>query len=256
MSMLYRPLYWYGNNYRPTDRLRLFDRPGAARSRTTTRTVTIKLNPYEVVQRRARDLAGRRCSGSTCTRPIRPRSTAAMCPGVLPGQRDELLAPNPRRWCCISTSRTTRRGSLTTSSSQITPLPLAWDRTSLSQPAPKSDNGHLPDAPRPARSPFTSSWTRSPRSSDRGRRLPCGASSTARSSSRASHDRQVTLVPNPDYSGSPKPTISKFVELPFTSETAIYNEIRSGGPGALTVAEPARAIRAAELVRSRAGIRR
>src|SRR5205823_2550445 len=29
--------------------------------------------------------------------------------------------------------------------SQLTPMPLAWDRTSLSQPAPKSDNGHLPD---------------------------------------------------------------------------------------------------------------
>ena len=29
--------------------------------------------------------------------------------------------------------------------SQITPLPLAWDRTSLSQPAPTTDNGHLPD---------------------------------------------------------------------------------------------------------------
>ena len=25
-------------------------------------------------------------------------------------------------------------------------MPLAWDRTSLSQPAPTSDNGHLPDA--------------------------------------------------------------------------------------------------------------
>ena len=47
---------------------------------------------------------------------------------------------------------------------------------------------------------------------------------------------QVTMVPNPDYSGSPKPTISKLVELPFTSETAIYNQIRAGGPSALTVA--------------------
>ena len=46
----------------------------------------------------------------------------------------------------------------------------------------------------------------------------------------------MTLVPNPDYSSSPKPTISKLVELPFTSETAIYNEIRSGGPSALTIA--------------------
>ena len=31
---------------------------------------------------------------------------------------------------------------------QLTPLPLAWDRTSLSQPAPTSDKKHLPDATR------------------------------------------------------------------------------------------------------------
>jgi peptide/nickel transport system substrate-binding protein len=45
----------------------------------------------------------------------------------------------------------------------------------------------------------------------------------------------VTLVPNPKYSGSPKPTISKFVELPYTSEAPIYNAIRSGGPSAITI---------------------
>jgi peptide/nickel transport system substrate-binding protein len=45
----------------------------------------------------------------------------------------------------------------------------------------------------------------------------------------------VVLVPNPKYSGTPKPSISKFVELPFTSEAAIFNTIRSGGPSAVTI---------------------
>jgi peptide/nickel transport system substrate-binding protein len=44
------------------------------------------------------------------------------------------------------------------------------------------------------------------------------------------------MVPNPDYSGSPKPSISKLVTLPFTSEAAVYNEMRASGPSALTVA--------------------
>ena len=48
---------------------------------------------------------------------------------------------------------------------------------------------------------------------------------------------EVTFVPNPDYSGSPKPTLSKFVEVPFTSDEAILNEIKSGGPSALSMAE-------------------
>ena len=47
---------------------------------------------------------------------------------------------------------------------------------------------------------------------------------------------QVTLVPNPSWSGTPKPSIAKLVELPFTSEAAIYNQIRSGGPSAITIA--------------------
>jgi peptide/nickel transport system substrate-binding protein len=47
---------------------------------------------------------------------------------------------------------------------------------------------------------------------------------------------EVTLVPNPSYSGSPKPTISKLIELPFTTDAASYIALRSGGPSAVTVA--------------------
>ncbi|MDA8329902.1 MAG: ABC transporter substrate-binding protein [Candidatus Dormibacteraeota bacterium] len=38
----------------------------------------------------------------------------------------------------------------------------------------------------------------------------------------------VKMVPNKNYSGSPKPTISAFEEEPFTSDTAEFNEIHSG----------------------------
>jgi len=48
---------------------------------------------------------------------------------------------------------------------------------------------------------------------------------------------EVTMVPNPDYSGSPKPSLSQFVEVPFTSDQAMLNEIKSGGPNALDMAE-------------------
>ena len=116
-------------------------------------------------------------------------------------------------------------------------MPLAWDRTSLSQPAPHvratASAGHDEGRRRgrlqvPRRPGQEARQLR--------RRRPCGAWSTARSSSRSfSSDGEATLVPNPNYSGSPKPSISKFVELPFTSEAAIYNQMRSGGPSAITV---------------------
>jgi peptide/nickel transport system substrate-binding protein len=38
----------------------------------------------------------------------------------------------------------------------------------------------------------------------------------------------VKMVPNKDYSGTPKPTISAFEELPFTSDTAEFDALRSG----------------------------
>jgi len=45
---------------------------------------------------------------------------------------------------------------------------------------------------------------------------------------------QVTFVPNPNYTGPDKPHLSKFVELPFSSETAEFNVLRSG-PSNLSV---------------------
>jgi len=49
-------------------------------------------------------------------------------------------------------------------------------------------------------------------------------------------DGEATFVPNPDWSGTPKPSIAKLIELPYTSEAAIYNSIRSGGPSQITIA--------------------
>jgi peptide/nickel transport system substrate-binding protein len=37
----------------------------------------------------------------------------------------------------------------------------------------------------------------------------------------------VNMVPNKNYSGSPKPTISAFKELPYTSDTAEFDQLRS-----------------------------
>lgn len=39
---------------------------------------------------------------------------------------------------------------------------------------------------------------------------------------------EVTMAPNPRYSGPVKPSISEFVEVPFTSDTAEYNALQSG----------------------------
>ena len=120
--------------------------------------------------------------------------------------------------------------------SQITPLPIAWDRTSLSHPAPAPGAAGLPDTtPGGAKAVYgflnaqatrITGYATSPIWSvvDGPWKL---ASLTA--------DGTATFVPNPRYSGPHKPHLAKFVELPFTSATAELSVLRAGqatgGPG-------------------------
>ena len=237
MFMLYRPLYWFGNNYRPTVDYS-YSIGQAPQFSNGDKVVTVKLNPGwkwsdgEPVTSRDVVFWMNMLKASPAT------EWCGYVPGYFPDNVTSYSAPDASTVVFHLNKAYNPTYFLYNGLAQITPLPLAWDRTSLSQPAPRSDNGRLPghhqgrrrgrlQVPRLAR----------PRSSAAGRRLLSGASWTGRSRSRASpRSGQVTLVPNPDYSGSPKPSISKLVELPFTSETAIYNQIRSGGPSALTIA--------------------
>jgi len=235
MNMLYYPLYTYGENYRPT----VDYNHSIGQAPVTSnggKTFTIKLNPYkwsngETVS--ARDLVFwmnvMKASPST--------EWCGYAPGYFPDNVVSYSAPNPSTFVITFNKVYDPEWVLYSELSQLFPMPLAWDRTSLSQPAPTSDNGHLPDTTKSGsaaiykfldtQSKQLSSWATSPLWSvvDGPMKLTSFTS-----------NGQVTLVPNPDWSGTPKPSIAKLVELPFTSEAAIYNQIRSGGPSAITIA--------------------
>ena len=120
--------------------------------------------------------------------------------------------------------------------SQITPLPMAWDRTSLSAAVPSPDEGNLPDTTSAGakavysflngQATKTTGYASSPLWSvvDGPWRL---ASLTS--------DGMATFVPNRRYSGPDRPHLAKFVELPFTSAEAEFSVLKagpsSGGPG-------------------------
>jgi len=113
--------------------------------------------------------------------------------------------------------------------SQLVPLPLAWDKTSASQPTPSATDPNAPDL------------------------TTAGAHAVYKFLNSAAEDLstyatnplwkvvdgpwtlksftvegKAVFVPNPDYSGSPKPTLSQFVELPFQSDSAEFNVLSSG----------------------------
>lgn len=234
MDLMYRPLYWYGNNYSPTIdyNYSIGKKPVYA---DNDKTVTIHLNSWkwsdgETVT--ARDLV-------FWMNVIEASPSTEWC-GYVPGYFPDLIksysAPNPSTFVMHLNKSYDPEWLELNILSQLVPMPLAWDRTSLSQPAPKTDNGHLTDTTKAgagaiykfldAEAKKPAEWASSPLWSvvDGPFKLQSFTSAG-----------QATFVPNPTYSGSPKATISKFVELPFTSEDAIYNEIRSSGPSAITI---------------------
>jgi peptide/nickel transport system substrate-binding protein len=120
--------------------------------------------------------------------------------------------------------------------SQITPLPIAWDRTSLASPAPSAAAPNLPDT--------TAAGARAVYNFLNGeaKQISGYASSPVWSVvdgpwklASLTTDGTTTLAPNKSYSGPQKPHLAKFVELPFTSATAEFSVLKagsvSGGPG-------------------------
>jgi peptide/nickel transport system substrate-binding protein len=120
--------------------------------------------------------------------------------------------------------------------SQITPLPIAWDRTSLTQQAPSPAAANLPDT--------TTAGAKAVYGFLNGeaKKISGYASSPIWSVvdgpwklTSLTSDGTATFVPNPRYSGPQKPRLAKFVELPFTSTTAEFSVLKagpaSGGPG-------------------------
>jgi peptide/nickel transport system substrate-binding protein len=231
-ELMYRPLYWYGNNNTPTVDYS-YSVANPPKFSNGDKTVTVTLKPWKW------------SDGETVTSRdvefwmnLMFAEKANWCdytPGYFPDNLASVSYPNSSTVVFTFKRSYNPQWILYNELSQIFPLPIAWDRTSLSQPAPSQAASGLPDTtPSGAKAVYTfldglakqtSTYVNSPIWSvvDGPWKLS-GFTSTG----------QATFVPNPDYSGSPKPTISQLVEVPFTSDVATLNEIKSGGPSKLS----------------------
>jgi peptide/nickel transport system substrate-binding protein len=232
-TLMYRPLYWYGNNYTPTvdTSYSVADQPIWS---DNDKTVTIHLKDWKWSngeQVTSRDVV----FYINLYKAEKPENCEYV-PGHFPDNLVSVATPNASTLVLHLNRSYDPEWFLYNELSQLVPLPLAWDRTSLSQAAPTSSSGHLPDATTAgaqavykflnAQAAKSSTWTSSPLWTvvDGPWKL-----------SEFTSDGEATFVPNRAYSGSPKPSISKFVELPFTSDTATFNTIRASGPSAITI---------------------
>ena len=117
-------------------------------------------------------------------------------------------------------------------------LSVAWDRTSPSAPAPKSDDGHLPDATKAgSESVYKLLHTQSKSWQDTSPLWSVGVDGPLQAQELFTREWQAThLIPILPTPASPSPlTSSRDRNGRFTSDTAIFNEIRPAGPAWITV---------------------
>ncbi len=236
-SMLYRPLYWFGNNN--TAGVDYNYSIGQAPTWSNNdKTVTVKLNDWkwsDGEQVTSEDVAlwisvykGNPSSNFCGYVPPSPTGEKFFPDNVVSVQ-----TPDPSTVVLNLTQAFNPTWFLYNELSQITPIPLSWNATSLSQVgANKSSTGNLSQAQGEAvykfldaQSKDTTTWASSPIWS-----IVDGPFKLTAFSSTG----EVTLVPNPGYSGTPKPTISKLVELPFTDNAAELTTLKTSGPSGLT----------------------
>jgi peptide/nickel transport system substrate-binding protein len=232
-TLLYQPLYWYGDqgNTSVDNRLSIGNSPVYSDG---GRVVTITLKHY--VWSDGETVSARDVGFWINLVKADKENWASYVPGGFP---DNIVS-----WRALSPTTVQLRLNASYNPlwftynelSQITPLPIAWDRTSLGHPAPAPGAAGLPDT--------TSAGAKAVYSflNAQATRITGYASSPIWSVvdgpwklASLTADGTATFVPNPRYSGPYKPHLARFVELPFTSATAELSVLRAsqatGGPG-------------------------
>lgn len=241
-AMMYRPLYWFGSggtdntvqpNFNPS--LSLADSPNYSNN---NQTVSFTLKDYNWSN-------GEKLTTADVMQWLNiwhaeKKNWAAYVPGV--GMPDDITS--------VSTSGNTMTINLSGSVnptwftynmlSQITPLPQAWDITKTGAAAgsggcSKATYGTADSACSAVWSFITTQAGYNPSSSGTNNSLATYATNPLWQVvdgpwhlTDFNPNGQATFEPNPSYSGPVKPSISKFVEVPFTDEPSELNALIGG----------------------------
>ncbi len=237
-QIMYRPLYWFGNGNTPNlnPSLSLAQNPVYTNGGST---VTLTLKPYKW------------SNGETVTAQdvmfwmnmlhAEKANWAGYSAGAIPDDLSSVVANSPTKLTFTVTGKVNSYWFTYNELSQITPMPVAWDITS---PGAKAGSGGCSAAPYgTADTACTAVYTFLSKQAGYN---PANPNATNNSFStyatnpiwqvvdgpfRLTHfdgTGNITMVPNPSYSGPVKPTIKKFIELPYTSDSAEFNALVGG----------------------------
>jgi peptide/nickel transport system substrate-binding protein len=227
-TLMYRPLYWYGDKGKPGAdyALSLGNAPVYSDG---DRVVTITLKPAkwsdgEVVSARGVGFWINLLKANRA-------DWASYVPGGFPDNVSSWKATGLRT-IRLQLNRSYNPIWFTDNElSQITPLPLAWDRTASSgrHPLTSLPKPGLPDmSPAGARAVYSFLNTQAKDLSGYATSAIWSVVDGPWKLTQLTQSGQATFVPNPKYDGPIKPHLSKFVELPFTSETAEFAVLKTG----------------------------
>ncbi len=224
--LMYRPLYFFGvgNKAELNTSLSLANTPVYSNN---NKTVTITLKKYKWSN--GESVTSRDVIFWMNLLKANKSAWAAYVPGAFPDNVVSYSAPNASTVVFQLNKSYSPTWFTYNELSQITPLPIAWDRTSLSQPAPSPTAANLPDTTTAgavsvykflnAQAGDLSTYATSPIWSVVDGPWKLQSFTTA---------GKAVFVPNASYSGPVKPSLSQFVELPFTSTSAEFNVLRAG----------------------------
>ncbi len=222
MYLMYRPLYWFGRGQEPVlnTQLSLAYPPQFTDG---GRQVTIKLKSYrwsDGTPVTATDVAFWQNMVTA-----EKQNWAAYSPGNYPDNVVSFRVVNPKEIIFRLNRAYSSRWFTYNELSQITPLPPAWDKTSTGAKA--GSGGCATDR---AKCAAVYRFL-----SNQAKDLKAYATNPLWQVvdgpwhlTQFQTDGQSTFVPNPRYSGPVKPHLSRFELLPFTSQPAEYNVLRSG----------------------------
>ena len=222
--LMYRPLYWFGNGASPTlnTSLSLANPPVYKGNNVTITMKGWKWSNGETVD--AQDVVFwihmLQAVGST--------SWGAFVPGGFPTNVSNVKASSPTTLTMTMNKQYNPTWFTYNELSQITPMPMAWDITAANG---KPGSGGCTAAASSCSKVYNFLDSQS-------KALSTWASSKIWSVvdgpwqlQSFNSDGNSTFVPNKAYSGSPKPKLAKFQEIPFTTESAQYNVLQAGANG-------------------------
>jgi peptide/nickel transport system substrate-binding protein len=241
-ELLYRPLYWFGNGATPNlnPALSIAKNPTYSHGNTV---VTVTFKPYQW------------SNGETVTpqdavfwlnmMKVEKTIWAGYVPGTIPDDIKS-ISTSGNKLTITLTGKNNPNWYTYNELSQITPMPMAWDLSAKGQKAGSQACGTAT---------FQSVTVKSTTSSQGTSITPVSAAAKSCAAVYKYLDAQakkissyvsspiwsvvdgpwklqhmdtsgnVTFVPNKKYSGTVKPHLSKFVELPYTSDSAEFNAL-------------------------------